>query len=46
MVMPFVAVALEGLNDTFNARKSSFSVLNLEILEACLSMAERTVRAL
>ena len=46
MVTPCAIVDLEELNVAINAGKKLFLVLNMEILEPCLSMAERTVRAL
>ena len=44
MVTPYVTVALEELNVAINAGKKLFLVLNMVILEPCLSRAERIVR--
>ena len=44
MVTPCATIALEELNVAVNARKRLFSVINMEILEPCLSREERTIR--
>ena len=46
MITPCPAIDLEELNVVINVGKRLFLVLNLEILEPCLSRAERTIREL